>query len=82
MRGVEHPLPTIQEVIDATIKAGRLTNQAIQCIGIAVNTEALDEAAARAVLAATGKAHGLACVDPIHAGVAPLVDALEQRFPV
>jgi uncharacterized NAD-dependent epimerase/dehydratase family protein len=82
MRGVEHPLPTIQEVIDATIKAGRLTNQAIQCIGIAVNTEALDEAAARAVLAATGKAHGLACVDPIRTGVAPLVDALEQRFPV
>jgi uncharacterized NAD-dependent epimerase/dehydratase family protein len=47
-----------------------------------VNTEALDEAAARAVLAATGKAHGLACVDPIRTGVAPLVDALEQRFPV
>ena len=41
-----------------------------------------DEAAARAVLAATGKAHGLACVDPIRTGVAPLVDALEQRFPV
>jgi uncharacterized NAD-dependent epimerase/dehydratase family protein len=82
MRGVEHPLPTIQEVIDATIKAGRLTNQAIQCIGIAVNTEALDEAAARECLIATGKAHRLACVDPIRTGVAPLVDALEERFPV
>ncbi len=82
MRGVEHPLPTIQEVIDATIKAGRLTNQAIQCVGIAVNTEALDEAAARDYLTATGKVHRLACVDPIRTGVAPLVDALEEQFPV
>ena len=43
MRGVEHPLPSIEDVIDATIRAGRLTNPAIQCIGIAINTEALEE---------------------------------------
>jgi uncharacterized NAD-dependent epimerase/dehydratase family protein len=82
MRGVEHPLPSIQDVIDATINAGRLTNQAIQCIGIAVNTEALNDEAARDLLAATGKWHDLPCVDPIRTGVAPLVDALSARFPV
>jgi uncharacterized NAD-dependent epimerase/dehydratase family protein len=81
MRGVEHPLPGIQDVIDATIRAGRLTNQAIQCIGIALNTEALDEAAARDLLAITGRAHRLPCVDPMRTGVAPLVDALAERFP-
>jgi uncharacterized NAD-dependent epimerase/dehydratase family protein len=69
-------------VIDATIRAGRLTNQAIQCIGIAVNTEALDDAAARDLLAATGRSHRLPCVDPMRTGVAPLVDALAERFPV
>jgi uncharacterized NAD-dependent epimerase/dehydratase family protein len=82
MRGVEHPLPGIQDVIDATIRAGRLTNQAIQCIGIALNTEALDEAAARDLLATTGRSHRLPCVDPMRTGVAPLVDALAERFPV
>ena len=81
MRGVEHPLPSITEVIDATIRAGRLTNQAIQCIGIAVNTEALDEPAARDLLAETSRAHQLPCVDPIRTGVAPLVEALAAQFP-
>jgi uncharacterized NAD-dependent epimerase/dehydratase family protein len=81
MRGVEHPLPSISEVIDATIRAGRLTNQAIQCIGIAVNTEALDDEAARDLLAQTSRAHQLPCVDPIRTGVAPLVEALAARFP-
>src|SRR5690349_15201416 len=81
MRGVEHPLPSISEVIDATIRAGRLTNQAIQCIGIAVNTEALDDEAARDLLAETSRAHQLPCVDPIRTGVAPLVEALSAQFP-
>jgi uncharacterized NAD-dependent epimerase/dehydratase family protein len=81
MRGVEHPLPSITEVIDATIRAGRLTNQAIQCIGIAVNTEALDEPTARDLLAETSRAHQLPCVDPIRTGVAPLVEALAAQFP-
>ena len=49
MRGVAHPLPTIQQVIDMTVACGRLTNPAIRCIGIAVNTQALDEHVARAL---------------------------------
>jgi uncharacterized NAD-dependent epimerase/dehydratase family protein len=81
MRGVSHPLPSIQDVIDRTIVEGKLTNPAIQCVGIAINTEHLAEDAAHAYLAETGKAHGLPCVDPIRTGVAPIVDLLMQRFP-
>lgn len=81
MRGVLHPLPTIQQVIDLTLQLGRLTNPAIQCLGIALNTEALDHAAAADLLAKTGRNHGLPCVDPIRTGVAPLVEALLHRFP-
>ena len=81
MRGVEHPLPSIEDVIDATIRAGRLTNQAIQCIGIAINTEALEDTAARDLLAVTSRAHRLPAVDPIRTGVGPLIDALAARYP-
>jgi hypothetical protein len=38
MRGVNTPLPTIGDVIHMTIACGRLTNPAIRCVGIAINT--------------------------------------------
>jgi len=80
MRGVQHRLPTIQQVIDRTILEGRLTNPAIACVGIAINTENLSEAEALACLADTGKTHGLPCVDPIRTGVGPIVDEMLRRF--
>lgn len=80
MRNVLHPLPTIQEVIDLTIACGRLTNPAIRCIGIAVNTQALDEAAALAVLKETERDHSLPATDPIRFGVDSLVERLIADF--
>ena len=38
MRGVDTPIPSIEDVIEATVMLGRLTNPAIRCVGIAVNT--------------------------------------------
>jgi len=80
MRGVEHPLPTITEVIDRTIVEGRLTNPKIACVGIAINTEHLSEKDALALLDRTGKEHGLPCVDPIRTGTGPIVDLLQKRY--
>ena len=69
MRGVNTPLPTIGDVIHMTIACGRLTNPAIRCVGIAVNTQALDEEAARAELARLEKIYGLPATDPVRFGV-------------
>jgi uncharacterized NAD-dependent epimerase/dehydratase family protein len=81
MRGVPAPLPTIQQVIDLTIECGRLTNPAIRCTGIAVNTQALDESAARAVLDEISKAHGgLPATDPVRFGVDNLVARIADEF--
>lgn len=80
MRGVSHPLPTIQQVIDRTIVEGALTNPKIACVGIAINTEHLAEEVALAYLKETGEAHGLPCVDPIRTGVAPILDEIVRRF--
>jgi uncharacterized NAD-dependent epimerase/dehydratase family protein len=80
MRGVSHALPTIQEVIDLTIACGKLTNPAIRCVGIAVNTEALDEAAAKVFLEKAASEHGLPATDPIRFGAESLVDQLVKDF--
>ncbi len=80
MRGVPTPLPTIQQVIDATVLMGRLTNPAVRCVGICVNTLALSEDEAKAYLANTGEEHGLPCVDPLRFGAEAIVAEVESQF--
>jgi uncharacterized NAD-dependent epimerase/dehydratase family protein len=80
MRGVAYPLPTIAQVIERIAVEGRLTNPRIQCVGIALNTEALAEDVAHGLIAATAAEHTLPCCDPIRTGVAPIVDELGKRF--
>jgi uncharacterized NAD-dependent epimerase/dehydratase family protein len=80
MRGVEHPLPTIGEVIDLTVRLGRLTNPDIRPVGIAINTQALGDNEARACLEDAAAQYELPAVDPIRTGVAPLVDRLAELY--
>ena len=81
MRGVQHPLPSIAEVIDLTLRCGRLTNPDIRPVGISINTQAYGEDEARACLEATAKAHDLPATDPIRFGVGPIVERLLNEFP-
>ncbi|WP_422370987.1 N-acetyltransferase DgcN [Hoeflea sp.] len=78
MRGVSHPLPSIQEVIDLTVTCGRLTNPDIACAGIAVNTQKLAEADARTLLEELSATYGVPATDPIRFGVASLVDRIAE----
>ncbi|KAF0230499.1 MAG: hypothetical protein FD175_1615 [Beijerinckiaceae bacterium] len=81
MRGVKHPLPSIQDVIDLTIRCGALTNPAIRPVGIAVNTEKLGEDEAKTYLASLAKTHDLPATDPIRFGVAGIVQKLAEMYP-
>ncbi|MEH3145816.1 MAG: DUF1611 domain-containing protein [Methylobacterium frigidaeris] len=81
MRGVQHPLPTIQEVIDLTIRCGGLTNPEIRPVGIAVNTQALDEGEARALLDRLAGEHDLPATDPVRFGVEGIVERLGALYP-
>jgi uncharacterized NAD-dependent epimerase/dehydratase family protein len=76
MRGVQHPLPSIRQVIDLTVACGQLTNPAIRCTGIAINTEKLSMVEARNLLDATADEYGLPATDPIRFGVTGLVDEI------
>lgn len=80
MRGVDTPLPTVGDVIHMTLALGRLTNPAIRCVGISVNTEKLGEDEARAELGRLSKVYGLPATDPVRFGVGPLVEELKARF--
>jgi uncharacterized NAD-dependent epimerase/dehydratase family protein len=81
MRGVSHPLPSIREVIDLTVRCGSLTNPGIRPIGIAVNTEALDEADARDYLTRQEQDYALPAADPVRFGVGAIADRIAADFP-
>lgn len=81
MRGVKTPLPTIQAVIDATIAQGALTNPAITCTGIAVNTAALGQTEAQDLLKELADTHNLPATDPVRFGVDDLVTPLKAMTP-
>jgi uncharacterized NAD-dependent epimerase/dehydratase family protein len=82
MRGVSHPLPSIRDVIGLTVRCGSLTNPGIRPVGIAINTEALDEGAARDYLKRQEDDYALPATDPVRFGVAAITDRIAADFPV
>ncbi|MES2054502.1 MAG: DUF1611 domain-containing protein [Pseudomonadota bacterium] len=75
-----HPgytLPSIETVIAETVALGRLTNPAIRCVGVSLNTGALDVDTAEALIATEAERLGLPVVDPIRGGASfdRLIDA-------
>ena len=70
-------LPSIEDVIEVTIRLGRRTNPAIRCAGVSLNTSAFTPVDAEAVMAAEERYLGLPVADPIRGGARfeALVDA-------
>jgi uncharacterized NAD-dependent epimerase/dehydratase family protein len=73
------PTPALADAIDAYLRAGRLTNPAIRCIGISVNSSSLDEAQWGAYRDRIGAELGLPVVDPLRGGVEALTAAIVQQ---
>lgn len=80
MRNVETPMPKIRQVIELTETCGRLTNPDIRCVGIAVNTLALNEQDAQDVLRATADENALPATDPVRFGVDEIVDNMTAIY--
>jgi uncharacterized NAD-dependent epimerase/dehydratase family protein len=77
MRGLPgYNLPDLQFCIDRNIEAAQLTNPAVRCVGLSINTSGLEPAAARDYLRETGERLDLPCVDPVRTGVGAIVDRL------
>lgn len=65
-----YALPSIEEVIDLTIRLGSRTNKAIRCGGVSFNTGRYGEETAEALMAAERSRLGLPVADPIRGGAA------------
>jgi uncharacterized NAD-dependent epimerase/dehydratase family protein len=77
MRGLPgYLVPSLEACIEANLAAGRLTNPAVRCIGVSINTAALPVGEALDLIERTADRLGLPVVDAVRTGVKPLVDAL------
>lgn len=77
MRGLPgYGLPSLELLRDTSLTLARVANPACQVVGISINTQHLDDAAAFACLAEAEARMGLPAVDPFRQGAGRLVDAL------
>jgi uncharacterized NAD-dependent epimerase/dehydratase family protein len=63
-------LPTIEEVILQTVALGKLTNPAIRCVGVSLNTSGYADDQADRLIAAESDRLGLPVADPLRGGQA------------
>jgi uncharacterized NAD-dependent epimerase/dehydratase family protein len=66
----EFAVPSVEEVIDLTIRLGSRTNAAIRCGGLSFNTASLGEDEARQLMMRESARLGLPVADPIRGGEA------------
>ncbi len=79
MRGLPgYRLPSLEAVRDTALQLARVVNPACVAVGVAVNTQHMPEAEARAYLAEVEARLELPATDPFRFGAGVLVDALEQ----
>jgi len=74
------PVPSIVDCIERNLLEGRLTNPAIRCVGVSVNTSMLPAAKRLAYLDVLASKTGLPCVDPIADGCDAIVDKIQKQF--
>lgn len=75
--GMEHiALAPIEEIVELTLRLGRLTNPEIRCVGVSLNTSGMDEPARERALAEYAARLGVPAFDPMKRGVEDVVDFL------
>lgn len=72
----DYAIPPLPDVIALYETLAQITNPTARVIGISLNTSKLDDAEARAALAAVSEETGLPAADPVANGMAAIVDNL------
>jgi uncharacterized NAD-dependent epimerase/dehydratase family protein len=74
----DYPIPPLAEVIDAYLRAGRLTNRGIRCVGLSINSSTLGDTEWNEYRVRLEKELALPVCDPMRGGVGSLADALAR----
>jgi uncharacterized NAD-dependent epimerase/dehydratase family protein len=72
----DFPIPDLQVAIDDYLRAGRLTNRAVRCVGLSINSSSLSDADCATYFQRLRLELGLPVCDPVRTGVDVLADAL------
>jgi uncharacterized NAD-dependent epimerase/dehydratase family protein len=72
----EFPIPDLRVAIDDYLRAGRLTNPDIRCVGLSINSSSLSEADCTEYFGRLTAELGLPVCDPVRTGVDVLASAL------
>jgi D-glutamate N-acetyltransferase len=72
----DFPIPDLQVAIDDYLRAGRLTNPAIRCVGLSINSSSLADAGCAEYFRRLTAELGLPVCDPVRTGVDVLATAL------
>jgi uncharacterized NAD-dependent epimerase/dehydratase family protein len=72
----DYPIPELQVAIDEYLRAGRLTNRGIRCVGVSVNTSSLSDAGCTDYFRKLTAELALPVCDPLRTGVDVLAAAL------
>ena len=72
----DYGLPSLQACMEANLSAARLTNPAVEFVGVCINSSRMAPGEAAPYLAQVSAELGLPAVDPFADGVAPIVDRL------
>ena len=73
------PMPDLQHAIDRYVEAARLTNRAVRCVGVSINSSTLADAPWRRYADEVSRRLRLPVVDPMRGGVDALAQALLSR---
>ena len=77
LRGLSHwPIPALEECFDLHLRCARMINPAVRFVGMAINTSALADEAARRLLSELEQRFSLPASDPVRYGVASIVDEM------
>jgi uncharacterized NAD-dependent epimerase/dehydratase family protein len=72
----DFPIPDLRAAIEEYLRAGRLTNRAIRCVGLSINTSSLSDTDCTEYFRCVTAELGLPACDPVRTGVDVLADAL------
>jgi uncharacterized NAD-dependent epimerase/dehydratase family protein len=72
----DYPIPPLPQVIDDYLRAGRLTNRHIRCVGVSINSSTLDDGGWRHYREQLERELQLPVCDPMRGGVDAIANAL------